>query len=111
MTNSDVTVLRELFNSRFDSLEAKIAAMGSSLDKDNDRQDEAIKHLADRTTHVAETKRLTERVIKIENQIEAGRSQLNDLQYKIKVTWAVGSAIGGIFLSILAAIIKGWIGV
>lgn len=111
MADLDLSVLRELFNSRFDSLEAKISAMSSSLEKDNDRQDEAIERLADRTTHVSETRRLTERVAKLEDQVDASRSQQNDLIYKVKITWAVGTAMGGIFISILAAVIKGWIGV
>jgi hypothetical protein len=108
---TDSTVLRELLNARFDALEAKITSMSVMLEKENDRQDEAIERLAERTTHTAETKRLTERVIKIEGQIEAGRDRLNDLNYKVKVTWAAGSTIGAIFLSILGAVIKGWIGV
>jgi DNA-binding FrmR family transcriptional regulator len=108
---NDSAVLRELFNARFDALEAKIASMVSSLEKENDRQDEAIERLADRMTHVNETKRLTERVKKLEGQIDGGRSKLNDLQYKVKVTWAVGTALIGIFVSVLAAVIKGWIGV
>lgn len=108
---TDLSVLRELFNSRFDALEAKITAMAVSLEKENDRQDEAIERLADRTTHIAETRRLTERLIKVENQIEVGRSQLHDLQYKVKITWAIIVTAGGIFASVLAAVIKGWIGV
>jgi hypothetical protein len=112
------TVLRELFNARFDTLEAKIAVMVSVLEKENDRQDEAIERNADRSTHVSETRRLTERVSKIEDQRDKDqdqrdkdRNQLNDVSYKVKVTWTAGTVIGGIFLSILVAIIKGWIGV
>lgn len=116
------TILRELFNARFDTLEAKIAVMVSMLEKENDRQDEAIERNADRSTHVSETRRLTERVSKLEDQRDKDqdqrdkdrnkdRDQLNDLSYKTKVTWAAGSIIGGIFISILVAIIKGWIGV
>jgi predicted nuclease with TOPRIM domain len=107
----ETVVLKELFNARFDALEAKIAAMVSALEKENDRQDEAIERIADRSTHIAETRRLTERVQKLEDQIDAGRNRLNDLSYKVKVTWAVGTALMGIFLSALAAVIKGWIGV
>ena len=105
------TVLRELFNARFDALEAKIAAMVSVFEKENDRQDEAIERIADRSTHVSETRRLTERVQKIEGQIDTGRSRLNDHDYKIKVIWAVGGLILGLLLATLGAIIKGWIGV
>lgn len=83
----------------------------TSLEKENDRQDEAIERLADRSTHYAETRRLTERVQKLEGQIDTGRSRLNDLGYKVKVTWAIGTILMTIFISILAAIIKGWIGV
>lgn len=107
----DLTVLRELFNARFDAMEAKFSSMAIALEKENDRQDEAIERLADRTTHSAETRRLTQRVEKLEDQRERDRGQLDDLSYKVKVTWAVGSVIGGIFISILAAIIKGWIGI
>ncbi len=122
---------RELFNARFDALEAKFQTLSVSLERENDRQDEAIERLADRSTHNSETKRLTERVQKlesltervqklegivervrkIESQIDAGRNSLNDLGYKVKITWGVGVALMGVFISILAAIIKGWIGV
>ena len=108
---SDLAVLRELYEAKFAAQDAKIASGVMASEKSDDRQDEAIERLAERTTHAAETKRLTERVTKLEDQRERDRGQLNDLHYKVKVTWAVGSAIGAIFLSILAAIIKGWIGV
>jgi hypothetical protein len=106
----NLTVLRELFNARFDTLEAKMTSMISAFEKENDRQDEAIERLADRSTHIAETHRLTERVQKLESQIDAGRNRLSDLSYKVKVTWAIGSVAMGIFISVLGAIIKGWIG-
>jgi hypothetical protein len=108
---TDLTVLRELFNARFDALEARLTAMVATLEKENGRQDEAIERLAERTTHTAETKRLTERVVKLENQIEVGRSQLNDLIFKVKVTWAVGGAMVTGILAILIAVIQKWIGV
>jgi hypothetical protein len=108
---TDLGVLRELFNARFDSLEAKLASMSAVFEKEIGRQDEAIERLADRATHTSETKRLTERVVKLENQIEAGRSQLNDLQFKVKVTWAVGGAIITAILAVLLAVIEKWIGV
>lgn len=108
---TDLTVLKELFNARFDALEAKITSMSIMFEKEIDRQDEAIERLAERTTHAAETKRLTERVSKIEDQIEAVRDQLNDIIYKVKVTWAAGTAIIGAFISTITAIVKGWIGV
>ena len=108
---TDLTVIKELFNARFDALEAKMGSMSSVLGRENDRQDEAIERLTDRMTPFAETKRLTERIEKLENQIEQGRNHLNEMYYKIKVTWTVGTIIGGLFLSILAAIVKGWIGV
>jgi DNA-binding transcriptional regulator GbsR (MarR family) len=108
---TDLSVLRELFNARFDSLEAKIASMSAVFEKEIGRQDEAIERLADRATHTNETKRLTERVAKLENQIEVGRSQLNDLQFKVKVTWAVGGAIITAILAVLLAVIEKWIGV
>ncbi len=107
---TDSNSLRELFNARFDALEARFTSMTAMFQKEYDRQDEAIERLADRTTHVNETRRLTERVEKIEGQIERGRGRLNDLTYKTKVTWAVGTVVGGIILSVLAAMIKGWIG-
>ncbi len=111
MNGTDLTVLKELFNARFDALEARLSAMVAMFEKENGRQDEAIERLADRTTHTSETKRLIERVVKLEGQIERGRGHLNDLSYKVKVTWTIGSIIGALFLSLLAALIKGWIGV
>ena len=109
MDNSNV--LRELFNARFNALEAKIALMVTALEKENDRQDEAIERIADRSTHVSETARLTERIQKLEKQIDAGRNQLNDLQYKAKIAGGIGAFSIALLLSILAGIIKGWIGV
>jgi hypothetical protein len=108
---TDLTVLRELFNARFDALEAKIASMSAVFEKEIGRQDETIERLADRTTHSAETKRLTERVVKLETQIEAGRAQLNDLHFKVKITWGVGGAVATAILAILVAVIQKWIGV
>lgn len=108
MENFDL--LRELFNSRFDTLEATIASMSLMFQKENDRQDEAIERQADRSTHVSETKRLTERVVKLETQTEAGRGQLNDLQFKVKVTWAVGGAMMTGIMATLLAVVKNWIG-
>lgn len=108
---TDLTVLRELYEAKFSAQDAKIVASTIASERADDRQDEAIERLAERTTHAAETKRLTERVSKLEDQRDKDRNQLNDLNYKAKVTWAVGSVIGGIFISILVAIIKGWIGV
>lgn len=107
---TDLTVLRELFNARFDALEAKLVSMSAMLERENDRQDEAIERLAERTTHSAETKRLTERVIKLESQIEIGRNQLSDLHFKVKVTWGVGGAAVTMILAVLIAVIQKWIG-
>lgn len=107
---TDLAVIKELFNARFDALEAKMLSMSSVLEKENYRQDEAIERLAERTTHYAETRRLTERVTKLENQIEVGRSQLSELHFKVKVTWAVGGAAVTMILAILVAVIKNWIG-
>lgn len=101
----------DLFNARFDALEAKMSLWVSSLEKENDRQDAAIESLADRSTHYAETRRLTERVKQLEGLVDAGRNRLNDLGYKVKVTWAIGTIFVGIFISILAAVVRGWIGV
>ena len=108
MENFDL--LRELFNSRFDTLEATIASMSLSFQKTSDRQDEAIERLADRTTHVSETQRLTERVIKLEAYKETAHNQINDLQFKVKVTWAVGGAILTAIMATLVAVIQNWIG-
>lgn len=107
---TDLGTLRELFNARFDALEARINTVLSNLERENDRQDEALERLAERTTHSSETRRLTERVVKLEGQIEGGRDQLSDLSYKVKVTWGVGATAMGILLSAIAAVIKGWIG-
>ncbi len=106
----NLDTLRELFSARFDALDAKLDSIASYAEKENYRQDEAIERLADRTTHVSETKRLTERVIKLEDQIERGRSALNGLKYKTRVTWGIITGLGAIVVSILVAMIKGWIG-
>ena len=103
-------MLRELFNARFDSLEAKILSWSSVFEKEIGRQDETIERLADRVTPIGETSRLTERVIKLENQIEAGRSHLNDLEFKVKVTWAVGGALVTGIAGLILALIQKWIG-
>lgn len=108
---TDLTVLRELFNARFDALEAKIASMSSILERENDRQDEAIERLADRTTHNTETKHLEKRVEKLEHMIENDRGRLHELNYKVRVTWGIGALAITILLSVLGAVIKGWIGV
>ena len=111
MTDLDLGTLKELFNARFDALEARINVVLSNLGRENDRQDEAIERLADRTTHTAETRRLTERVVKLESQVETSKDRYNDLNYKVKVTWAIGGITGTILMAILVSIIKGWIGV
>jgi hypothetical protein len=108
---SDLDVLRELYEAKFEAQRAKIEAVAIASEKADDRQDEAIERLAERTTHTAETKRLTERVTKLEGRDDENRNQLNDLRYKVKVTWAVGTAVMGAFISIMTAVIKGWIGV
>jgi DNA-binding transcriptional regulator GbsR (MarR family) len=108
---TDLGTLRELFNARFDALDARINTILSNLERDNDRRDESIERLAERTTHTSETRRLTERVLKVESRIENDRDQLSDLNYKVKVTWGVGGTALGLLLSIIGAIIKGWIGV
>ena len=107
---TDLSVLRELFNARFDALEAKMTSWVAVFEKEIGRQDETIERLADRTTHSSETKRLTERVIKLEAQIEVGRTQLNDLHFRVKVTWAIGGMAATIILAVLIAIIEKWIG-
>jgi predicted nuclease with TOPRIM domain len=107
----DEPISRELFNARFDALEAKMAAWVTTLEKENNRQDEAIERIADRSTHIAETRRLTERVQKLEDQVDLGRTRLNDLGAKVKITWGIGTILAGIFISIITAIIRGWIGV
>lgn len=111
MADIDLSVLRELFNTRFDSMDAKLASMLSMLEKENDRQDETIERLADRTTHVNETRRLEKRIEKLETQMDGGQRWLNKMEYKVKVTWSVGIIAGTLFLSVLAALIKGYIGV
>ncbi len=108
---TDLTVLRELYEAKFSAQDAKIVASTIASERADDRQDEAIERLAERTTHAAETKRLTERVSKLEDQRDKDRNQLNDLNYKAKVTWAVGGAVATGILGILWAIIQKWIGV
>lgn len=108
---TDPNSLRELFNARFDALEARFAAMTAMFQKEYDRQDEAIERLADRTTHVSETKRLTERVAKLEGQIESGRAALSDLKYRMRVIWGIVTGLGAIIVSILVGMIRGWIGI
>jgi len=107
----ELLMFRELFQARFDALDARLVSISTMFEKENMRQDEAIERLAERTTHTAETRRLTERVDKIEKQIEVGRGVINDLQFKAKVTWAVGGAAVTGILGILWAIIQKWIGV
>lgn len=107
----DTDALRELFNAKFDAQEAKTASKVVSLEKEIDRQDEAIERLADRSTPLSETQRLIERVQKLEKQIDVGRSRLNDLEYKAKIAWGIGTLLIALLLSISAAIVKGWIGV
>ena len=111
MADIDLTVFKELFNSKFDALDSKLDAMTAVFQKENDRQDEAIERLADRTTHVNETRRLEQRIDKLESQMDGGRKWLNDINYKVKVTWAIGGIALALCISILTAIIKGWIGV
>jgi len=43
--------------------------------------------------------------------MDGGQRWLNRIEYRVKVTWAIGTIIGTLFLTILAALIKGWIGV
>lgn len=109
--NFNLAALRELFSARFDALDAKLDSIASYTEKENYRLDETIERLADRTTHNSETKRLTERVAKLEDQIERGRAALNDLKYKTRITWALITTMGAIIISILGAMIKGWIGI
>jgi hypothetical protein len=108
---TDLSVLKELFNTRLDALEAKLASMMLAIDKEDMRQDEAIERLADRTTHNSETSRLTERVRKLEDQRERDKGRIDSNEYKVRVSWTIGTVIFGLFISVLAAMIKGWIGV
>ena len=109
-TDFNLTALRELFSARFDALDAKLDSIALYAEKENYRQDEAIERLAERTTHSSETKRLTERIIKIEAQIERGQSSLTDLKYKTRVTWAIITALGAAVISLLVGLAKGWLG-
>lgn len=109
--SDDTNLYEKLLEARFNSLDAKLGSMLSMLQKENDRQDEAIERLADRTTHTSETARLEKRVEKLESQIDGGQRWLNKIEYRVKVTWAIGTIIISLFLTILAALIKGWIGV
>ncbi len=109
--NFNLSALRELFSARFDALDAKLDSMASYTEKEIYRQDEAIERLGDRTTHSAETKRLTERVSKIEDQLDGGRAALSDLKYKTRVMWAIITALGAIVISLLAGLTKVWLGV
>lgn len=106
----NLSALRELFSARFDALDAKLDSIASYAEKENYRQDEAIERLADRTTHNAETKRLTNRVDKIEGQLEGGRAALSDLKYKTRVMWGIITALGAIVVSLLAGLTKVWLG-
>lgn len=98
---------RELFNTRFDALEARLDAFVANFEKENSRQDEAIERLADRTTHVNETKRLIQRVEKIEILTEA----VNDLAFKMRITWAVGTAVVAALIAITIAYVKYMLGI
>lgn len=108
---ADLSMLRELFEARFNALEAQLSSMMSVIDKENTRQDEAIERLADRTTHNNETRRLTERIEKLEDQRERDKDRIDSNEYKVRVSWAIGTVMGTLFISILAAVVKGWIGV
>ncbi len=107
----ELLMLRELFQARFDALDARLVSISTMFEKENDRQDEAIERVADRTPSRSEIKRLTDRVDKVEKQVEVGRVIVTDLQFKAKVTWAVGGAVSTGILGILWAIIQKWIGV
>lgn len=113
MSDSDFSLaaLRQLFSARFDALDAKLDSMASYTEKEFYRQDEAIERLADRTTHNQETKRLTERVVKIEEQLDGGRAALSDLKYKTRVMWGIITALGAIVATLLAGLAKGWLGI
>lgn len=112
MTPDDgYAALRELFSARFDALDAKLDSIASYVEKENYRQDEAVERLADRTTHNSETKRLTERVVKIEEQLDGGRAALSDLKYKTRVMWGIITALGAIVISLLAGLTKVWLGI
>ncbi len=109
--NFSLAALQALVNARFDAMDAKLDSMASYTEKENYRQDEAIERLADRSTHTSETRRLTERVVKLESQIERGQNALADLKFKTRVIWGIVTALGAIIVSILVGVGRGWIGV
>jgi uncharacterized coiled-coil protein SlyX len=129
--DDQISMLRELFQARFDTLDAKLVSISATFERQIARQDETIERIVDRvphpeaikqlmeriaklesqSVHPNEIKRLIERVAKLEAQIESGRSQLSELHFKVKVTWAVGGAIVTAILAILIAVIQHWIGV
>jgi hypothetical protein len=111
MSDNNAPVSRAYFDARLESIEVKLALLKQALERDNDRQDEAIERIGDRATHIAETQRLKERIKNLERQVDWGRDLLSDLRYKVKVTWGIGGFLIAIFMSVITAIIKGWIGV
>lgn len=115
---ADLSMLKELLDARFSTFEAQLSSIVSLIDKESmrkdkedARQDEAIERLAERTTHSSETRRLTERVIKLEDQRERDKDRIDSNEYKVRVSWAIGTVMGTLFITVLAAIVKGWIGV
>jgi hypothetical protein len=111
MTDPDLTVLKELFNARFDALEARLETYTATLERENGRQDEAIERLTDRSTHVSETRRILERVEKTENVVEVIKERQSDLSFKMKITWGAGAAAIGALLTMGMAYAKYVLGI
>lgn len=112
MTDSDgFSMLRTLFQARFDALEARITQMYTQFEKENERQDMTIERLADRTTPLGEFNRLSQRVEEAYQKLEAVEEVLAQVQYKVRISWAVGTVLGGILLTLLVAYLQNQVGI
>lgn len=106
----DFDTLRELLNARFDSLEARITQIYIQLEKENERQDVAIERVADRAAPVSEFNRLMRVVETLEREFKSLKVVLGQIQYRVRVTWAVGTGVAGVIVAILTAYALQWVG-
>jgi len=107
----EFAALRELVTARFDALEARMIQMYTQVEKENQRQDEAIERLADRTPPISEFNRLAADVASLERKLDKTIDTLNQVFFKVRVTWAIGAAIATLIVAVLTAYVQRWIGV
>lgn len=84
--------------------------MSVQFEKETSRQDQAIDRLADRTVPLSEVSRVIERLRTAEKKIEGLGEELHQMGYKVRITWAAGSGVAGIILTLLIAYAEKWIG-